>query len=162
MEDFNPFLDALVAPDFTKAEHFDIPIDEMVDKYGNMFQSRHKQIWKNAWQHNMLQLKQAMGKENTQFFRNTIELEFMRMYRSMVLLEPRNGKAIRFVYAGPNDNECRPFCATRVGNAYTPTQIYSWNRFDWDGKITEKYGATYEDIYTNLGGFGCRHFLMPD
>ena len=161
MKDFNPFLDALIAPDFTDVEHFNIPVAEMVREFANQFQSRHYQIWVDVWEHNLQVLKLEIGKQNAQYFRNEIELQFMRMIRSMALLNPvyKNARKERLVYTGPLDDKTRDFCWTRTGNAYTREQILSWNRYDWDGKITSEYGATDEDIFINCGGFGCRHYF---
>lgn len=160
VKNFNPFLDALIAPDFTDRSHLDIPVKEMVREFANQFHSRHADIWERVWEHNLGVLRFEIGKKPAAFFRNEIELQFMRMVRSMSLLNPlHNARKERLLYDGPDDRKCRPFCAERVGKAYTRGQILAWNRFDWDGKITAEYGATDEDIFINLGGFGCRHYF---
>lgn len=54
-----------------------------------------------------------------------------------------------FLFAGPDDNVTRDFCAEKVGNIYTREEIESWD----NGQ------GLPADIY--LGGYNCRHRLDP-
>lgn len=165
MVDFK-FLDALIAPEFTRSEDFldKETIDLMVERFGNKYHSRHKEIWKNVWDHNIRILKAEIGKQPASFFRNELEFQFMKMVRSMILLNPEFKnyvKKARFTYAGIDSETSRHFCQVRVNRDWTRDQIFAWNDLDWPGKITAEYGATPEDIFINLGGFNCRHYLVP-
>lgn len=54
-----------------------------------------------------------------------------------------------FLYVGPDDKVIRPFCAARVGRAFTQAEINSWDN--------------EQGIPANvfLGGWNCRHHLRP-
>jgi hypothetical protein len=63
-----------------------------------------------------------------------------------------------FRYVGGEIDTTRPFCDKRVGNIYTKDEIQSWASKDWGGK---KEGTTSTNIFINLGGYNCRHSLIP-
>jgi hypothetical protein len=63
-----------------------------------------------------------------------------------------------FRYVGGEINTTRPFCDKRNGNIYTKEVIQSWASEDWSGK---KAGTTSTNIFINLGGYRCRHSLIP-
>ncbi len=63
-----------------------------------------------------------------------------------------------FRYVGGEIDTTRPFCDKRVGNIYTRSAIQSWASEDWGGK---KEGTTSTNIFINLGGYNCRHSLVP-
>lgn len=50
-----------------------------------------------------------------------------------------------YLYAGPIDDLCRPFCAERVGNTYTYAEIQGMD----NGQLP--------DVFTTCGGYNCRH-----
>jgi hypothetical protein len=64
----------------------------------------------------------------------------------------------KWEYAGPADEKNRDFCAERVGGIFTNAEIESWAKEDWEGKIP---GTSMETIFTNAGGFNCRHTFFP-
>lgn len=63
-----------------------------------------------------------------------------------------------FRYAGGEIDTTRPFCDKRAENIYTKDEIQSWASQDWGGK---KSGTTSTNIFINLGGYNCRHDLIP-
>ena len=72
------------------------------------------------------------------------------------------GKALginKFRYAGGLVNDSRPFCVARDGKIFDEGAIRSWGRLgDWKGKIPGTDEAT---IFIYLGGYRCRHWLVP-
>jgi hypothetical protein len=72
------------------------------------------------------------------------------------------GKALgikKFRYAGGLVNDSRPFCVARDGKVFDEGAIRSWGRLgDWKGKIPGTDEAT---IFVYLGGYRCRHWLVP-
>lgn len=72
------------------------------------------------------------------------------------------GKALgikNFKYAGGLVNDSRPFCVARDGKVFDEGAIRSWGRLgDWKGKIPGTDEAT---IFIYLGGYRCRHWLVP-
>jgi len=72
------------------------------------------------------------------------------------------GKALgikKFKYAGGLVNDSRPFCVARDGKVFDEGAIRSWGRLgDWKGKIPGTDEAT---IFVYLGGYRCRHWLVP-
>jgi hypothetical protein len=63
-----------------------------------------------------------------------------------------------WIYSGTTIKDSRPFCKARVGKAFTTKQVQSWASLTWDGKIPATNKAT---IKTYLGGYNCRHRLLP-
>jgi hypothetical protein len=63
-----------------------------------------------------------------------------------------------FRYVGGEIDTTRPFCDKRVGKIFTKDFIESWAKDDWSGK---KNGTTSSNIFINLGGYRCRHSLVP-
>ena len=65
---------------------------------------------------------------------------------------------ILWEYEGPDDERTRDFCGDRVGGKYTTAEIQEWAKEDWAGKIP---GTNMETIFTNAGGYNCRHTFVP-
>jgi hypothetical protein len=64
-----------------------------------------------------------------------------------------------FKYEGGLIKDSRPFCIERNGNTYNTEQIKSWaNLPPWRGRMP---GTTEETIFFYLGGYRCRHWLVP-
>jgi hypothetical protein len=75
-----------------------------------------------------------------------------------------------FEYVGGEIDTTRPFCMHREGNIYHKKEIESWGagknsgglddikRGTWDGRID---GTNEKTIFTNLGGWNCRHAVVP-
>ena len=75
-----------------------------------------------------------------------------------------------FRYVGGEIPTSRPFCKHREGEVYHRKEIEAWGRGEnagglndikndtWDGQIKGTNEAT---IFTNLGGWNCRHSLVP-
>lgn len=58
-----------------------------------------------------------------------------------------------FMYVGSIIKDSRDFCRQRAGGIFTKETIDSWNALDWQGKSG--------DVWTDLGGWRCRHSLQP-
>lgn len=63
-----------------------------------------------------------------------------------------------YFYSGTEIKTTRNFCEDRIGKYYTKVEIESWASKRWDGK---KKGTTKDTIFNYLGGYGCRHKLVP-
>ena len=75
-----------------------------------------------------------------------------------------------FRWAGNEIKTTRPFCEHRAGNIYHKREIEAWGdgknagglndirNGTWDGRIE---GTDSKTIFTNRGGWNCRHVLAP-
>ncbi len=61
-------------------------------------------------------------------------------------------------YAGNIIEGTREFCKLRVGKAFTTAEVESWAKETWDGKNPN---TNTNSIFTYLGGYQCRHILIP-
>ena len=152
-------LDALESLDYSDPTMLNkIPYEELVNTVANMFQSRHKDIWYAVWKNNLYRLQ--LGKATPDQMKAEVCFQFMQMFRSMLILDAKvkgKTKKARFTYEGPKDDKTRNFCYVRVGKSYTEHQILDWQDLSWEGKIED--GG---DIFVDLGGYNCRHYLVPE
>lgn len=81
--------------------------------------------------------------------------QFERNYTSAVSYDL---KLDHFLYAGTSINDTRDFCRTRTGKVFTRQEVEGWASLDWAGRIR---GTTKANIQVYLGGYGCRHRLLP-
>lgn len=63
-----------------------------------------------------------------------------------------------FLYQGSEIDTTRPFCDEHRGHVWHRKEIEAWALEEWAGKIPETTEAT---IFTYLGGYNCRHILVP-
>jgi len=63
-----------------------------------------------------------------------------------------------WLYAGTVIKDSRPFCVARTGRVFTTKEVKSWASLSWSGKIPATDKAT---IISYLGGYNCRHRLLP-
>lgn len=63
-----------------------------------------------------------------------------------------------YYYKGTKIKDTRTFCSARTGKYYTKKQVEEWTTKDWAGKNPATTKAT---IFTYVGGWGCRHLLIP-
>jgi len=66
--------------------------------------------------------------------------------------------AVFFLYQGRPIKSTRPFCRERANKYYHKEEIASWASEDWQGKTEGTNGTT---IFSYLGGYNCRHVLVP-
>ena len=59
-----------------------------------------------------------------------------------------------YLYAGSEIKSSRQFCKDRNDEVWKTEEVISWNKLDWQGK---KEG----NIFSNVGGYNCRHRLLP-
>jgi len=163
VKDVYQLLDAIEALDYSKPETFDVlPYQSIIKQIGLKFQSSHCPQWSVVWKYKLQALKRDESLTSIAK-RGEVSFMFMQMFRSMLLLDARRrgflntARKPRFVYAGPDDEKTRDFCSARVNKAYTEHQILNWQDLSWDGKIED--GG---DIFTDLGGYNCRHYLVPE
>jgi len=65
----------------------------------------------------------------------------------------------RWLYSGSLVKDSRPFCTLRVGKVFTTKEIEAWATEEaWAGMIA---GTNASNIFSNLGGWNCRHVLTP-
>lgn len=91
----------------------------------------------------------------TKTYANTAQSVAERAYSSGVAIEIG---AEWFRYAGGEIDTTRPFCDERAGNVYHKKEIESWANDEWNGQIE---GTNKNNIFTLLGGWNCRHTLIP-
>ena len=63
-----------------------------------------------------------------------------------------------FLYQGRPIDTTRPFCRARAGKYWHREEIASWGDEEWQGKAE---GTNSETIFSFLGGYNCRHVLVP-
>jgi len=63
-----------------------------------------------------------------------------------------------YYYAGGAIKDTRDFCRERLDRYWKTPQIEEWAELDWAGKNP---GTTKASIFTYLGGYNCRHSLIP-
>jgi len=62
-------------------------------------------------------------------------------------------------YQGTVIEDSRPFCKARTGRVYTKEEVQKWASLgNWDGRMA---GTNSVTIFTNAGGYNCRHQLWP-
>lgn len=77
--------------------------------------------------------------------RTLYETGLSEFVRTVVLLQSDGEADEAFLYSGPVDARCRPFCLERVGKVWTRKTIEAWD----NGQL----GNTM----LTLGGYNCRH-----
>lgn len=60
--------------------------------------------------------------------------------------------------AGKGSGGSRDFCIERSGNYYHKKEVESWAALSWQGKNP---ATTKSSIFTLLGGYNCRHSVIP-
>jgi len=62
-------------------------------------------------------------------------------------------------YQGTVIEDSRPFCKARTGRVYTKEEVQKWASLgNWDGRMA---GTNSVTIFTNAGGYNCRHTIFP-
>lgn len=64
-----------------------------------------------------------------------------------------------YFYSGTELPTTREFCRDRMGKYWHESEIRAWASLDWDGKMQESTNSS--TIFQNLGGWNCRHILVP-
>lgn len=63
-----------------------------------------------------------------------------------------------YSFSGGIIDKTREFCEERTGKFFHRKEIESWAELEWKGK---RPGTTKSSIFVFLGGFSCRHSLIP-
>jgi len=63
-----------------------------------------------------------------------------------------------YIYSGTIISDTRPFCAARAGKIFKKSEIESWAKLSWSGKMP---GTTKETIFVLCAGYRCRHSFFP-
>lgn len=63
-----------------------------------------------------------------------------------------------YLFAGGLIDKSREFCVERSGRYFHRSEIESWADQDWTGK---RSGTTKSSIFIFVGGYSCRHSLIP-
>ena len=63
-----------------------------------------------------------------------------------------------FLYQGRPIDTTRQFCRARAGKYWHREEIAGWGDEEWSGKAE---GTNSETIFSFLGGYNCRHVLVP-
>lgn len=74
-----------------------------------------------------------------------------------------------YLYQGGTVASTRPFCSCRVDNKFTKEEIEDWGKSNYFGCGSTKaggwkgrhYETTPQTIFVVLGGYNCRHALIP-
>lgn len=92
-------------------------------------------------------------------FSNTLsDTLFASIGRSVTMSMARFAGFKRYRYSGGLIKDSRDFCIARDGGVFDEKTIRSWARLDWQGKIPN---TTENTIFYYLGGYRCRHWLVP-
>lgn len=90
---------------------------------------------------------------------NQMTLDAYTIYERSQGMLLANEKGIEhFRYGGTEIDTTRDFCDARIGNIYTREEIKSWANKEWAGKFK---GTNRTNIFSYLGGYNCRHTLVP-
>ena len=63
-----------------------------------------------------------------------------------------------FMYQGKPIDTTRDFCRQREGHVWHKKEVESWGSLEWNGQIP---GTNSVTIFSLLGGYQCRHALVP-
>lgn len=63
-----------------------------------------------------------------------------------------------YMFSGGAMDTTREFCLERIGNYFHRKEIEKWPNLTWQGK---RQGTTKSSIFIFLGGYNCRHSLIP-
>jgi len=63
-----------------------------------------------------------------------------------------------YFYRGTAIRDTREFCQQRHGHYYTKEEVQNWANSNWQGKAK---GTDSVTIFTYVGGYSCRHTLLP-
>lgn len=63
-----------------------------------------------------------------------------------------------FFYQGRPIDTTRDFCRAREGHAWHKEEVEGWGSLEWAGQIP---GTNSTTIFSLLGGYNCRHVLVP-
>ena len=94
------------------------------------------------------------GRSLASYAKTFTNTEYMEVDRALTLKAAENIGSDKFRYSGSLIKDSRPFCQERAGKVYTKEEIEAWRDKSWAGK---KEG----DPFVVLGGYNCRHFLVP-
>ena len=78
--------------------------------------------------------------------------------RSYTLNVSESVGARYYYYMGTRIDTTRKFCSDRLGRAYPKKQVEGWADLKWAGRIP---GTTAQSIFWYVGGYNCRHRLLP-
>jgi len=102
----------------------------------------------------------ASRKGRLYVFANTLsDTLFASVGRAITMSLARFAGFTKFRYAGGLIQDSRDFCIARNGNVYDENAVRSWASIPtWQGKIPN---TTATSIFYYLGGYRCRHWLIP-
>lgn len=63
-----------------------------------------------------------------------------------------------YVFSGGTIDKTREFCEERTGKFFHRKEVENWADLEWKGK---RPGTTKSSIFVFLGGWNCRHELIP-
>lgn len=85
--------------------------------------------------------------------------DMVSIYRRTATKTASDAVGARFyLYQGSEIDTTRPFCDARAGKYWHRSEIEGWADLKWDGKIP---GTNAGSIFSLLGGYNCRHILVP-
>ncbi|GAB3164682.1 hypothetical protein [Telluribacter humicola] len=102
-----------------------------------------------------LLLKEGLSTRNISTYASDALYQFSRSYTLNV------GETVGtqyYYYMGTRIKTTRNFCSSRLGRAWKQEEVESWANERWQGKIP---GTTAQSIFWYVGGYNCRHRLLP-
>ncbi|ARK13058.1 hypothetical protein A6C57_23465 [Fibrella sp. ES10-3-2-2] len=101
-----------------------------------------------------------LGKDSPAFrqITNTIEETLLVYVRAWTDTAATGLKLTYWYFMGTQIATTRDFCRQRLGRTFPKAEVESWADLTWSGKMV---GTTKETIFWYLGGYRCRHRLLP-
>jgi len=104
-------------------------------------------------------IENFLGEDRLVKYAKTYAIDAFAMFdRNFTQLVNQEYEVGYWEYAGNVIQGTRDFCKHRVGKAFTTDEVESWANETWDGKNPN---TTKQSIFTYLGGYQCRHILVP-
>ena len=104
-------------------------------------------------------IKANVPEELTRYANEIVTDSLYQYERNVTKVLTNDLQLEHYYYSGTTRETTRPFCRTRAGRVFTETEVRSWGKMgDWAGKIK---GTNEKTIFTFLGGYNCRHRLLP-
>lgn len=105
------------------------------------------------------QLLQTVNSDKVKRYVGQITNDAIMGYeRNYMITIAQDLKMNYYLYQGTEKNSTRPFCQSKVGKFFTADEVKNWADMSWEGK---RIGTNQATIFYFVGGYNCRHRLLP-